>query len=743
MSAILLPSNDTPIHRAAEMYAELGFRVLPLHGLVDGRCTCGLATCEPRSAGKHPIHAAWQKHAASDLDVVRELFRGHRGNIGLMLADELVVLDVDGDEGFASLATLGDLPATMTSRSGSGIGEHRVYRYAEHHDPKQVTNRRIADGLDVKTRAGQIVVAPSLHRSGQRYEWINVMLPALLPDYVYEQIRPRRRAPAAASIPASGDQLYKRARAYVSKLPPAVSGSGGHDTTFAAARAIVGWVRKGLSSSNGWSLLCDYNNTCQPPWTERELEHKWQSALNADEVPELADRPLPDRSPLQGPAPRSPVQAAPQAAPDAWKSKLVWETTRAGTPRPAKHAENAVIVVRYHPDWIGKVRFDTFAQSVTVQDPPWHESNRTDDATTVRPWTDTDSQRLSSWLRRELGVDFSIDSCDRAVAVVAEASKYHPVKDWLSTLRWDGTLRLPNAARTYLGASSQELDKYSLRWWMIAAVARIYKPGCKADNVLILEGDQGLKKSSWLRALTGEQWFSDTSFDISNKDAFLALQGHWVLELAELDQWKGVEASKLKAFFSSPTDAFRPPYGRRVIHVPRSCVFAGSTNDATYLRDSTGNRRYWPVACTQIDVDAVARDREQLWAEARELYLSGVAWWPITADELAAARAAADRRAETDAWEPLIARYLATHLSLEPTVGEVLSDAIGVERERWDRPAQMRVSTILQRLGYRRKQVREGAGRAWRYALPLVPMAPVVTNVTNLSPTPVGDSLTH
>ena len=755
---IVLPRDETPVQAAAEMYAELGFRVLPLHGVVHTSeglvCSCGMPDCAPKAAGKHPVHKNWQSYASADLDVVRERFRGHRGNIGLHLGDGLVAIDVDGDEGYVSLAEWGDMPSTLTSRSGSGVGEHRIFAYAPHQAAAEVTNRRVAPGLDVKTRAGQIVVAPSMHRSGQRYAWVVPMMPTTLPDAIYERIRKPRVAPVVPLRPAkrSGD-VYERARAYVAKLPPAISGSGGHATTFGAARAIAGWVAKGLSAADGWALFCDYNGRCHPPWTERELRHKWDDAMRADRIPEYEDREDPRRaSPPRREAEGEHDETVPEAQGEreapateatstetrepTWRERMLWSIDgKGGIPRAVKHPENVVVILRYHPAWAGRVRLDTFAQTVTVREPPWHDTHRPADATPLRPWTDADTVRLSAWIRREIGADLSVEICERAISVAGETSPYHPVREYLESLRWDGTLRLREAPARYLGAEDMSLARHALRWWMIAAVARAFRPGVKADNVLILEGVQGLRKSSALRALASPAWFTDTPIDLQSKDAYLSLQGRWIVELAELESLRGAESSRAKAFFSSPSDTFRPPYGRRMVTVERCCVFAGTCNDSSYLRDQTGNRRYWPILCQRIDVEALLRDRDQLWAEAYEAFQGGAQWWPSTPEEHAAAEEAQAQRTESDEWENVIAHYLSRHLNLEPTVGELLADAIGLSKEDWDRKAQMRVASVLGRLGWTRRQVRSGASRVWRYSAP-------VTEVVSPTPSqirPVGD----
>lgn len=720
--AIELPSDDTTISVAVDLYVKLGFMPIPLYGFANNRCTCSNIDCPEKAWGKHPRGKEWETRASSDPDRARELFRGHRGNIGLMMGRSFIAIDVDGPTGYESLEQLGPLPDTLTAQSGSGIGEHRIFRYQPLQDPDRVPNRTALPKLDIKTRNGQIVVAPSLHRSGNRYRWTRAIPPALLPQRAFDRLTEDVATVAqlpTATMPANPDALMRRASAYLASIPPAISGSGGHSQTFAAARAIVAWIDKGLPQHDGWSLLCEYNQRCDPPWSKKELEHKWHQALEkAHTVPQIEDRPNPHAGSSHASNPHAAtVAAAPSAAAASadtlWKQRLVWENTTKGQ-RPAKHAENAIVVLRYHPDWQGKVRLDTHSRRVVVIDAPWHESDRPDTPDCERDWTDKDSVRLSAWIKRELYVDISIEACDRAVEVAAESNSFHPVRDYFDSLRWDQSPRLTTAPARYFGAQQTEYTALVFRWWMIAAVARTYFPGIKMDNVLILEGPQGLKKSSALRTLTGAQWFSDTPIDLHSKDAYSALNGKLVVELAELESLRRADASRAKSFFTSSVDYYRPPYGKREIMVPRGCVFAGTVNHASYLQDSTGNRRYWPVACTAIDLAAIAADRDQLWAEAVHWRREGARWWPETAEEVATCEREQAPRAEGDEWEAKIATYLHARPAATPTVGELLEDALGVKPGDWNRADQMRVSSVLLRLGY--EKFREPSPpRTWRY----------------------------
>ncbi len=193
-------------------------------------------------------------------------------------------------------------------------------------------------------------------------------------------------------------------------------------------------------------------------------------------------------------------------------------------------------------------------------------------------------------------------------------------------------------------------------------------------------------------------------------------RGIWIIEIAELDSMSRAEISKVKAFLSRSVDRFRPPYGRRLIESPRQCVFAGTTNSDAYLKDETGGRRFWPIKCGRIDLDALARDRDQLWAEARGLHRAGKPWWLDTRELIDAATEEQDARYQADPWTEKVIEHLGARS--ETSIVEVLRDAIGVPQNRWSRSDEMRVAAILKKDGWRRYQQIHNGTKRWRYRKP-------------------------
>lgn len=240
------------------------------------------------------------------------------------------------------------------------------------------------------------------------------------------------------------------------------------------------------------------------------------------------------------------------------------------------------------------------------------------------PITDEDAIDIKVWLSKNYRMEPSVGLVEEAIRHACKRNAYHPVRDYLRGLFWDGEPRVATWLKTYLNADMREpyLSAVS-RKVLVAAVARVMQPGCKFDQVLILEGRQGVGKSSAARTLAGDAWFLDSLPDLHDKDARLNLLGHWFIEVSELASLRRSDSELYKAFFAAQSDRVRAPYGKRWEEHLRQCVFIGTTNVGDYLKDQTGNRRFWPVLVGQCDFDGLKRDRDQLFAEAFEIWQAG------------------------------------------------------------------------------------------------------------------------
>jgi predicted P-loop ATPase len=365
--------------------------------------------------------------------------------------------------------------------------------------------------------------------------------------------------------------------------------------------------------------------------------------------------------------------------------------------------------------WVkGPKRLAANLQTILAMDPLPRHGLRFNSFTGQVEWqgealTDVDLTRMQVSIYHAYQVEFSIAALHQAAAAQAADNPYHPVQQYLQALRWDGQRRLDRLLIDYAGAESTILNQTLARRFAVGAVARAMVPGCKVDTVLVLAGKQGIGKSTFFRTLCGADWFSDNGLDLRNKDAAMQIQGVWIYELAELASTRIRDAETVKAFVTRQVDQYRPPYARTTVRQPRQVVFVGSTNQASWLNDQTGSRRFWPVKVErEADIAALASDRDQLWAEAYEAWHSGSAWH-LTRDEAAQLREAQEQYQSRDPWWDRIAQWVDTRAQV--TVAEVLTDCIQKDRSQWSKADEMRVGGVLQGLGWVKKQRRIGGRR--------------------------------
>nr|WP_314400604.1 VapE domain-containing protein [Pseudomonas lundensis] len=377
------------------------------------------------------------------------------------------------------------------------------------------------------------------------------------------------------------------------------------------------------------------------------------------------------------------------------------------------HMQNVELILGNDERWAGVIAFSAFSSKIVkLRTPPY--GGGTGD------WGDIDDIRVMKWLAQQYNLRVKASSVIEAVSVVAHDHSFHPVRNYLNKLEWDRVPRLDTWLNTVMGVAQSGYSAKVGKRWMISAVARVMRPGCKADSVMILEGGQGEGKSTAMSILGGD-WFMDTPFALGDKDGFQAIRGKWIIELGELDSFNKAESTKAKQFFSASTDTYRESYGRRTNDVPRQCVFVGTTNQDEYLKDATGNRRYWPVACTKVDLEQLREIRDQLWAEAMFCYEAGEIWW-VNRDETAMFSEAQDERFVVDEWEGPILNWLEESQIGETTSGsEVLASALKLDFGHWGKPEQMRVGAIMHRLGWRRVRLpalAKSGQRPWAYKKP-------------------------
>lgn len=323
--------------------------------------------------------------------------------------------------------------------------------------------------------------------------------------------------------------------------------------------------------------------------------------------------------------------------------------------------DNARIIMENDSRLKGRYFYDSFKERMTVcGDLPWIAL--TDRVSTA--WNDTDDSGLRSYIEKRYNIT-SISKISDAVALAMLNCSRHPVREYLQGLAWDGTPRADTLFIDYLGAEDTEYVRTVTRKSLIGAVARIMQPGCKHDHILVLVGPQGSRKSTTLAKL-GKSWFSDSLYTVQGKEAYEALQGFWIIEMGEMAATRKAELESIKQFVSKQTDSFRAAYARRTQERPRQCAFFGTTNDDEFLRDSTGNRRFWPVTVTEkgrVTGDYITPELvDQVWAEIVVRYNAGEVWYLDDAEIEATARAIQDEHTEMNARQGLVEQFLETLL---------------------------------------------------------------------------------
>lgn len=285
---------------------------------------------------------------------------------------------------------------------------------------------------------------------------------------------------------------------------------------------------------------------------------------------------------------------------------------------------NVVLILNNDERLIGCFGFNEFEQRETaVVRLPWDKLGMK----YPRPLGDSDDAELRAYLESVYGLKARGDIQD-GLTVVLRRNSYHPVKDYLDALDWDGVERLDTLYIDIFGADDNEYVRAVTRKTFVAAVSRVYNPGCKYDQVTLLLGDQGTGKSTSI-ALMGRDWFSDSVTTVKGKEAFESIQGSWLIELGEMASLKKAEVDEVKTFVAKREDRFRVAYGKRLEHFPRRCIFFGTSNEEDILRDATGNRRFWIINCLGrrglVDVWDYLDDAtvSQLWAEACERWEGG------------------------------------------------------------------------------------------------------------------------
>jgi putative DNA primase/helicase len=638
----------------AEFIERIGLKVFETYTVNYGVCSCRKdADCT--SPGKHPKAKDWQaaaKPVAQSLCLLEKVRTG-RCNYGIATTGDTFVLDFDGEEGLrtfdylrSAISKLRSAPRVRTQGGG-------LHVFVSHGLGDTVTilnkTKHLPD-MDVRGKGGYVIGPGS---QGLRGLYTIEYSTELIPDLSVADLEALLLLPGMPALPTK----HRTLRAEGAR----------NDGTF---KALCAMRSLGLSDAQAAHVALGVNAFNSPPLDHDELMIIAESVLRYEQIAPVT---------LQG------KQAAHSGNDEILP--MVVDKLRSG-------------------NWSGAIKLDEFRDEIVASRwlPFMNEQNG---PFRPRRITDFDLAALRDLLTRQLGEAVSTDCICTAIQVVSNENRFHPVKEYLRSLVWDSKQRVTGFLANYFGAANDTYSQLVSRCLLVSMIARVMNPGCQVDTVVVLEGPQGIGKSQGLRALGGE-YFGDPCIDPANKDAYQQIHGLWLIEFAELDSLRRRNAATAKAFISTRIDRYRPPYGRVVKDQPRQCVFVGTTNESHYLQDPTGNRRFLPVKVTAVDVDAIADDRDQIFAEAVVLFEAGESWWP-EGDEVTLASQQQTERVEVHPWEDVLRQVLIeNHPQLDVVAATELFAALGLPESCKDKGKQTILGQIMHNLGFERKKSRKG-----------------------------------
>ena len=584
-------SEYPSMYDAAIEYAKKGFAVFPLK--YRDKVPLTRNGCKDATTDAAQIKAWWQKYP--------------NANIGLAtgsVSQNVFVIDLDIDEdrgidGYHSLEDWqrehGDFPETWTAITGRG-GYHLYYR-----GNGKIKNRAgIIDGVDIRGNGGYVVAPPSIHKNGNRYEW----------EYSPDEFEIAKADNNVEYFLNHDDQ--KQGTAFT--MPNIVAAGQRNQMLFRFACMMQA---KGASDQSVFAAtMAENESSCSPPLTEQEVKVIVSSATRYDK-----GKPIHIDS--EGVATRENKDDV-IGNPEWVLNFLDCNHDKDGNIKSVKQfVHNFEIVMDKDGRFAGKIRFNEFAQQLYLcGNVPWEKEDN------CRAWSSHDDSALFSLIQADYGLKSRQDFAD-ALKNVSMRNKFHPVRELLDSLTWDGKEHIRSLLPEYLGAEDSDYTYQVMRLWMLGAVSRVYKPGSKFDYTMILQGSQGIGKSTFLKQLAmDDSWFNDSLDSLDSDKAVQSLTGSWIIELAELKSLArtagGVES--VKRFLTATQDKYRIPYERRADTFYRQCVFAGTTNKDDFLQDETGNRRFLIIhtgvtkPSKSLFTPEAMDDIKQAWAEAVHIW---------------------------------------------------------------------------------------------------------------------------
>jgi hypothetical protein len=633
-----------------------------------------------KQEAKIPLTSKGHKDATTDPEQITKWWaQNPHANIGLSLEhSDLVGVDVDSykeDCGFNDFMVGREMPATLRQKSARG-GTHYIFKASK----GASYPGKLCSGVDIKYK-GYILVAPSRFDGGE-YQWQTDDKPAEAPDWL----------PAKPPLAARGQGQQQMPPMAFKRQQTIMQINDGESWHLTVLRMVGSFVAKGWSDKD---IHWETDALTEPGYTVEQTRAEVQKMIDG-----ARDKGFDIGMPAQC-SPAVTLEAISSTAGEA----VTLIKNAAGNPIANQY--NVYTVLKYLSPWNEVFAFDEFAmRRMVIKKPPNEPGNPK--LFKPRDIRETDYSKVTKWLNvngfNSLPKQIVVD----AVAELCEDNLISPVDDYLEKLSFDPAVDEPQLSlwvQRYFGVQPEDDNHKAYvaavsRLALIQAVARAFDPGCQADTVPILEGKQGIGKSTALRILHGAEWFTDALPPMGTKDASDFLRGKWGVELSEMAFQKKAELETQKAFISRREERFRPAYGREEILYNRRCVFWGTTNRTDYLKDETGNRRFLPIKVENVDKRGLAANRDKLWAEAVYYYKQGEKWH-LDGDLLRSASEQASQRFEDDPWIEVINEKLRNieHISIrvacQRCFEEVSDLSINQQMAR-------RMSSCLQQAGWER-----------------------------------------
>lgn len=642
------------------------------------------------TADKRPIKEgeSW-KTAIADINVLEQDYP--YGEYGIVLHKDDLVIDIDprnfpeGRRVWAELKQAlfidDSVENTRVVRTGSGGLHLYLKKPAGFHTRKKIKG---FPGLDFLTE-GNYVIGPGSVVNGNPYVVLRPGPVLNAPAEILNALTKTLQEHSEIQSEGFRDTPENKQRFMeylMTQAEPAVEGNGGDMMTFKIACRGRDF---NLSQDACYSLmLAHYNPRCTPEWHPEELRAKVRNAYVYNEAPAGT---------------RDPFVVFPEIG-EVPEDDREWMRQLDGKGHEYKNSmKNCFLFLKNDKNLSGAFAFNLFSYKLEiVKNLPWEKKRHN----AYRQVDDLEAAHIALYLAQTYNVEFPSQKIWEAMSIVAGEKAYHPIRNQLDSLRWDGIPRLDQWLHRYCGAVDTKYTRAVGRKTLVGAVARIYQPGCKFDFVLVLEGKQGAGKSTVCRILGGE-YFGDSPIDIHNpKDSIQYVHSHWIIEFAEMVSVRKADINKLKQFIVAQEDEARPAYARTAKRFARQSIFIGTINPDSigYLVDDTGNRRFWPVLCGECDTAALRRDRDQLFAEAKTYYEKGEILF-LEDDVAMIAEHETRERLVKDPWSVIIFEWIDKHPEVaEVTTEMIYSQVIGGSFMQMNTGHARRIAAALKQCGF-------------------------------------------